>query len=214
METKKHHLSLYWLGTLIVILGIWDLALNVPLVHAAPMALASEPQDLNIFAKLAKQAVPSVVNLSVVNTVQTDFNGQPGGPLGSQPGGNFFQYFFGGNGIPSQLSPQLRGQPGFPKRAQKEVSLGTGFIIDSSGIILTNNHVVAHSDQVEINFTESADEKSTQGKVIGRDPDLDVALIQFHPTRKLVPVVLGDSDALEVGEFEAQVSTSRIRRPK
>ena len=181
-RTPKGISSIYWLGFIIIALGMWNVA------HA---------DDLNIFAKLSKQVVPSVVNLSVVNTVQTDYSSNQ---LPPQLGGNFFQYFFGNN-LNGKMPPSLKPGPGYPGRAQKEVSLGTGFIIDASGILLTNNHVVAHGDKVEIQFTESSDEKPIEGKVIGRDPDLDVALISFKPTHKLTAVVFGDSDALEVGEF-------------
>jgi serine protease Do len=87
----------------------------------------------------------------------------------------------------------------------RSASLGTGFIIDSSGIILTNQHVVAGADEIKVTFTESPDEKPTPGKVIGRDPELDVALIQVKTDRKLVPLPLGDSDVLQVGEYVAAV---------
>jgi len=189
METKnkKNTASLYWLGIMTLILSVWSLSL-------AGAAETGEPADLNVFAKLSKQVVPSVVNLSVVNTVQTQLSQQQMDP---RMGGNLFQYFFNGN-MGGNPGGNLNGKM---PRQQKEVSLGTGFIIDASGILLTNNHVVAHGDKVEIQFTENPDEKPIEGKVIGRDPELDVALIQFHPTRKLVPVVLGDSDALQVGEF-------------
>ena len=79
--------------------------------------------------------------------------------------------------------------------------MGTGFVIDASGILLTNNHVVANSDTVDIQLTEEADEKPIEGKVIGRDPDLDVALIRFKPPHALTALKLGDSDALQVGEY-------------
>src|SRR6185295_18781423 len=83
------------------------------------------------------------------------------------------------------------------QKMPKAMALGTGFIIDASGLILTNNHVVAIA--VGIQFTEEADEKPSDGEVVGRDPDLDVALIRVKSKREMVPVVLGDSDTLEVG---------------
>jgi serine protease Do len=85
------------------------------------------------------------------------------------------------------------------------MSLGTGFIIDASGLILTNNHVVAGADEIKINFTEEADEKPTDGEVVGRDVELDVALIRVKTKRQMKPLELGDSDALEVGEYVAAV---------
>ena len=157
---------------------------------SGPQVVAEDvPADLNIFAKLAKQTVPSVVNLSVVSTVQTDYN-----EMNAEINADVLNDFFGQYGHP----PGMRR---LPPHARKEVALGTGFIIDPSGVILTNNHVVAHADQVEIQLTESADDKPIQGKVIGRDPDLDVALIRFTPPRKLTALTLGNSDAIDVGEF-------------
>ena len=81
------------------------------------------------------------------------------------------------------------------------MSLGTGFIIDSSGLILTNNHVVADADEIKISFTESLDEKPTDGEVVGRDPEIDIAVIRVKTKHEMVPVAFGDSDALEVGEY-------------
>lgn len=85
------------------------------------------------------------------------------------------------------------------------MSLGTGFIIDSSGLILTNNHVVAGADEIKISFTEEADEKPTDGEVVGRDAELDVALIRVKTKREMKPLEFGDSDSLEVGEYVAAV---------
>ena len=80
------------------------------------------------------------------------------------------------------------------------MSLGTGFIIEP-GLILTNNHVVAEADEIKISFTEAVDEKPTDGEVVGRDPEIDVALIRVKSKQEMVPITLGDSDALEVGEY-------------
>ena len=81
------------------------------------------------------------------------------------------------------------------------MSLGTGFIIDASGLILTNNHVVQDADEIKIFFTEETDEKPADGEVVGRDPELDIAVIRVKSKRTLVPVVFGDSDNVEVGEY-------------
>jgi serine protease Do len=100
-----------------------------------------------------------------------------------------FRQFFG-----NQFPPSARPHT-------KSAALGTGFVIDPSGIILTNNHVVAGADEITVQFTENADEKPTKAKVIGRDPELDIALIRVKPPEKLQALALGDSDALEVGEY-------------
>jgi serine protease Do len=164
--------------------------------QSAPLAEAS---GINIFANLSKQAIPSVVNISTISTVKMANRALGGAPQGFPEGlpENFFEQFFGGGtGFPQH--PGFRGQKP-PER--KTMALGSGFIVDPSGIIMTNNHVVAGADEIKIQFTENPDEEPTPGKVIGRDPDLDVALIQVKTPRKLIALPLGDSDALNVGEY-------------
>ena len=147
-------------------------------VQASLLSSAGEPGARNIFVRLAHQAVPSVVNISTVSTVKTAFANDPR---------DLFQEFFG-SGIPSRDLP-------------KTAALGTGFVIDPSGIILTNHHVVAGADEISVQFTENPEEKPTPARVIGRDPELDLALIQVKSSRKLEALPLGDSDALQVGEY-------------
>ena len=145
------------------------------------LAQASEPQDLNLFVRLAKGAIPSVVNISTVSTVRpTAYQDDPQ---------DLFRQFFGNQFTPHNRAPS------------KAAALGTGFVVDPSGIILTNNHVVAGADEITVQFTENPDEKPTKAKVIGRDPELDIALIRIETPRKLQALPLGDSDALEVGEY-------------
>jgi serine protease Do len=155
-----------------------------------PPPLSGNP---NIFVSLAKLTVPSVVNIQTMVA----------GPRVSRGGGamspeEFFRRFFEGPGFGGGQRqapiPQERSRP-------RLGSLGTGFIIDASGIILTNQHVVAGADQIKIQFTEDPNEKPTDGKIIARDPDMDIALIQVKTDRKLTALALGDSDALEVGEY-------------
>src|SRR6185503_7990393 len=154
----------------------------------------------NIFVSLAKKVVPSVVNISTSKAVKSPF-------VQGAPDDIFRRFFedFGGpgfgfppqGGAPRGRFPRQQREPNVPKA----VSLGTGFIVDASGLILTNNHVVADADEIKIAFSESPDEKPTEGEVVGRDAELDVALIRVKTKRDLVPLPLGDSDALEVGEY-------------
>lgn len=173
----------------------------------APQAIAGPTIpgfDANIFVNLSKKVVPSVVNISTFTTTKGR-----GAPLSPE---DFFHRFFedmyrqgrpGGPGSPDDDeddSPKnFKGPRG--KNGPRAMSLGTGFIIDAAGLILTNNHVVADADEIKINFTESTDEKPTDGEVVGRDPEIDVALIKVKSKREMTPVILGDSDALEVGEY-------------
>jgi serine protease Do len=156
--------------------------------------------DANIFVNLAKKIVPSVVNISSFTTVRSPY--APGSP------DDILRKFFG------EIFPQYKGKQGgedeedeenLPRlpgqRLPKAMSLGTGFIIDSSGLILTNNHVVADAESIKISFTESKDEKPSDAEVVGRAPEFDVALVKVKNKREMIPVTFGESDALEVGEY-------------
>ena len=171
------------------------------------MGTASDLES-NIFVKPSKNVVPSVVNISTLTTVKS--------PLGNGGQDDLFRKFFedffrqhGQGGGPQENdgdedeTPSPAPKKGGPKNktGPKSMALGTGFIIDASGLILTNNHVVAGADEIKIQFTEEANEKPTDGEVVGRDPELDLALIKVKSKRKMTPVTLGDSDALEVGEY-------------
>ncbi|MGK5087247.1 trypsin-like peptidase domain-containing protein, partial [Bdellovibrionota bacterium FG-2] len=177
------------------------------------------PGDPNIFVGLSKKIVPSVVNISTFTTVRVPRGGQGTpddlfrrffedffrqhqgmGPQGPQGPGDDED-----DGMPPTHPKSPKGPKGSPGKGPKSMSLGTGFIIDASGLILTNNHVVIDADEIKISFTEATDEKPTDGEVVGRDPEIDVALIRIKSKREMVPLVLGDSDALEVGEYVAAV---------
>ncbi|MCM2323744.1 MAG: trypsin-like peptidase domain-containing protein [Oligoflexia bacterium] len=177
----------------------------IPRLVAAPAATPTEApgiapgNDPNLFVSLAKKVVPSVVNISTLSRVKSPF--PPGSP--EELFRRFFEDFFGGRGMPPGMPPEGNDDEGGGEggRAPRAMALGSGFIIDASGVILTNNHVVAEADEIKIHFTEAPDERPSDGEVIGRDPDLDVALIRVKSKRKMVPLPLGDSEKLEVGEY-------------
>ncbi len=81
---------------------------------------------------------------------------------------------------------------------QKLQSLGSGFVISEKGYIVTNNHVVQDADEITILFP---DEKEYSGKIVGRDPRTDIAVIKIKPDHKLPVTPLGDSDKVEIGDF-------------
>jgi serine protease Do len=170
------------------------------LLATAGLFAHAEALDPNIFVKLSKQAVASVVNISTISTVKTPYGG---GNSQDDLFRKFFEDFLrrhgqdDGGGDDDDQAPMPKKGGKLPKA----MSLGSGFIIDSSGLILTNNHVVADADEIKITFTEEADEKPTDGTVVGRDTDLDVALIKVKTQRNMVPLSLGDSDELQVGEY-------------
>jgi serine protease Do len=81
---------------------------------------------------------------------------------------------------------------------RKMNSLGSGFVIDSSGYVVTNNHVIADADEVTVKFSDSTELQAT---IVGRDPSTDLALLKVEPKTPLVAVSFGNSDALRVGDW-------------
>jgi serine protease Do len=150
----------------------------------------------DIFVELSRRLVPSVVNIYTTQTVKSPYGGGPQGDLYRR----FFEQFFGEDfdGMPPGMPP---GGPSGPGR--KAQSLGTGFVIDEKeGLILTNNHVIAEADEIKVILTEEdADRDGVDAAVVGADPEADVALIKIKVDRKLQAAPLGDSDALQVGEW-------------
>jgi serine protease Do len=146
-------------------------------------ALAREtPPD---FVELAKRLKPAVVNISTSksNKPVKKFRRQPNNPFGSDPFEDFFDRFF----------------EEMPQRSFKERSLGSGFIISNDGYILTNNHVVAGADEVKVKLSDGRGEY--RATVKGGDEKLDLALIKIDMKEQLTVAPLGDSDAIEVGEW-------------
>lgn len=168
---------------------------SMGLAHAA-----DAPTNLNLFVDLSKKLIPSVVNISTLAAV--------GGARAARPYGyqedrfhRFFEEFFK-RGYPGGEEEDEEEDRPSRNKGKRPLALGTGFIIDEAGLILTNSHVVEGADEIQIQFSERSDEEATIGEVVGRDPELDLALIRVKvKQQKLVPVVLGDSDRLEVGEY-------------
>jgi len=137
------------------------------------------------FVELAKKLKPTVVNIRTAKIIKPRSNLQR--PRMQSPFDNFFEDFFG------QYNGQMPQQ-----RARREQSLGTGFIISSDGYILTNNHVVRGADEVMVKL---ADGREIKGEIKGSDEKLDLALIKISEKETFHAADLGDSDALEVGEW-------------
>ncbi len=160
---------------------IGGLAASVLLAGTAPARTAPES-----FADLAEKLLPSVVNISTTQTVRGPQRGpdMPQFPPGS-PFEEFFKDFF-----------ERRGQQDSqPRRA---TSLGSGFIVDSSGFVVTNNHVIEGADEINVILN---DDKSLPAKVIGRDSKTDLALLKVETTKPLPATRWGDSGVLRVGDW-------------
>jgi serine protease Do len=149
--------------------------------HAASSAapIVTSP-GLPDFVSLAKKLSPSVVNVSTTQ-IRKATQGGPG--LGDDQMGEFFERFFG---APAPRGPQRRS------------GLGSGFIIDSNGTILTNYHVVDGAEKISVTLSDG---KNYDAKVVGKDQKSDIAVVKIDAGRDLPAVNLGDSDRLEVGEW-------------
>jgi serine protease Do len=138
------------------------------------------------FAELSDKVKESVVNISTTQVIkghplQPFFS--PDSPFREFFGEDFFKRFFGE----------------MPQGEMKTHSLGSGVVIDASGLILTNNHVVEKAEEIKIKLQNG---KEYDAKVVGRDPKTDLALIEAKPDKDFPkPAVLGDSDAIRVGDW-------------
>jgi serine protease Do len=171
-----------------------------PAAPAPPPAPVLEPipgtvTGLPDFATLAERLSPVVVNISTraqrkeSDTPRFHGPGQPGPqwPFGEGDPKDFsepFERFFG---------PGPKQQHQAPQR-----SLGSGFVIDTEGYILTNNHVVENADEIVVRLDNEQELKAT---VVGKDPKTDLALLKIEGAKNLTAVPLGDSDKLRVGEW-------------
>jgi serine protease Do len=144
------------------------------------------------FSDLADTVGPAVVHIKVEKTVKR--SGRTLGPSNQNPfGGNKqFKDFFG-----RQFGQQR--QPEFKQPGQ-----GSGFIVDKSGYIVTNNHVVEGADKITVILK---DETQLDAQVVGLDPVSDIALIKVNPKTQLKTVRLGSSDKLRVGEWVAAIGS-------
>jgi serine protease Do len=156
---------------------------------SAVNAIAS-PTDSHVpssFSQIVKKAAPSVVNISSVTVVSTDQQMPFQNPFGDDPFGDLFDHFFRYR-IPIPQVPEDYRQTG----------LGTGFIIDKDGYILTNNHLVESAEEINVTLV---DKREFKAEIIGRDPKTDLALLKIEGAEDLEPLTLGDSDKLEVGDW-------------
>ena len=136
------------------------------------------------FVVLAKKLKPIVVNISTTQVSEAHGSQEFGNPFGEDdPFNDFWRRFFGGP---------------LPRGPQRQRSLGSGFIIDGDGSILTNNHVVENAQKIVVKL---ADDQEYEAKVIGRDSKTDIAIIRINAKTSLPAAALGDSDRLEVGEW-------------
>jgi serine protease Do len=174
-----------------------------PLTIPAPVNLSNE------FSKITKQVGPAVVNINTITlpkqsasprrrgrTLPLTPNNPNGGDDGSQGDmQDFFNRFFGGG---------QGGDDGSDGGGGEREALGSGFVVDSRGYIITNNHVVDKADKIFVKLSTDPDGGSEHGrpaKVIGVDPATDIAVIKIDAPEPLPTVKLGNSDGAQVGDW-------------
>ena len=169
------------------------------LTLAAPLtivAAGAQNQDVVMvpanFSELAEMARPGVVNIRTERTMKG--------------GGRVFRHFFGDQfrGHPNPFEEFFGPFNNEPEREYKQQSLGSGFIIDKEGYIVTNNHVIDDADEIKVRLYN---EKEYEAKVVGRDPKTDLALIKIEAPKDLQPLTLGNSDELKVGTWVVAIGS-------
>jgi serine protease Do len=174
---------------------------------ARPLVIP-KPLDLsNAFSKIAKDVGPAVVNINTESIPKQSANRRSGRrgqiiPFGGNQGNqgdqgdmqDFFNRFFGGQG----------GDDGEDQGGGKREALGSGFIVDSRGYIITNNHVVDKADKIYVKLSTDPDNDGEDGRpahVIGVDAETDIAVIKIDAPQPLPTVKLGNSDGAQVGDW-------------
>ena len=163
-------------------LAIASILLGPPLALTTAYPAAAQAKPTNL-ADLVDQVADAVVNISATQTVE-DKDIAPDLPKGT-PFDEMFDEFFKNHGI----NPQPRA-----RRAQ---SLGSGFVIDPSGIVITNNHVIGDANDIMVIFTDG---RKLKAKIVGKDSKVDVAVLKVDSDKPLKTVKFGDSDKMRVGD--------------
>ncbi|WP_374546459.1 DegQ family serine endoprotease [Rhodoblastus sp.] len=153
-------------------------------LQPAPLRAAPAPES---FADLAQSVTPAVVNISATTqAVEEKDADAPKLPPGSPLDDMFEEYL--------KRRKQQNGE-GHPRRSS---SLGSGFVIDAAGIVITNNHVIDGANDVEVIFTDGSKLKA---EIVGKDAKVDLAVLRVKPPKPLAAVKFGDSDKSRVGDW-------------
>ncbi len=160
-----------------------------PAMNSAPL---TGPVTATTFREIAKRASPAVVNIRTESRQRTQDLSEFFG------GSDLFDRFFGpsGGGAPGR-------RPEGRQRDQLVQAAGTGFIIDKSGLILTNNHVVEGASKIKVSLYGEDDDQEYDAKIVGRDPLTDSALIELteKPDHTLPAIEFGDSSQMQPGDW-------------
>ena len=160
-----------------------------PLLYAKSTGTFNAPES---FSRLAEMASPAVVNIRIEKTIKPrgpstrQFHRNPWGR--ESPFNDFFERFFGEEG----------------QREFKQPSVGSGFIIDKNGYVVTNNHVIEDADKIRVKLS---DYHEFDAEVVGRDPNTDIALLKVKSDQELPFIKLGDSKKLKVGQWVVAIGS-------
>ncbi len=174
-----------------------------PILTAACLAMAgamvSAPASARGpegIADVAEKVIDAVVNISTSQTVEAKGGGDGKGAMPQLPPGSPFEEFF------DDFFKNRRGGPGSKGggdlQPHRTNSLGSGFIIDPSGIVVTNNHVIADADEINVIMNDGTKIKAD---IVGIDKKTDLAVLKFKPPHPLTAVKFGDSDKLRLGDW-------------
>ncbi len=173
------------------------ISLGAATMLAAGPAFARGPDGI---ADIAEKVIDAVVNISTSQTVDASKGG--GGDRGATPQlppGSPFEEFFDdffknrrGGGGPKG------GERGSDMQPRKTNSLGSGFVVDTAGVVVTNNHVIADADEINVIMNDGTKIKA---ELVGVDKKTDIAVLKFKPVKPLIAVKFGNSDKLRLGEW-------------
>jgi serine protease Do len=161
------------------------------LLAPVPPASATGPDQL---AEIAAAVSDTVVNISATQVIAETRTGTPPKVAPGTPFDDLFEEFFRRQRQGDQTAPR--------QRERKSSSLGSGFVVDASGIVITNNHVIADAQDITVIFTDG---QKLKAEVVGKDSKVDVAVLKVKPDKPLKAARFGDSEAMRVGDWVVAV---------
>ena len=173
-------------------LGLAALAVGAASAFGTP-ALARGPDGI---ADVAEKVIDAVVNISTSQTVEAKGGGGGSDAMPQLPPGSPFEEFF--DDFFKNRRGRAAAKGGERLQPHKTNSLGSGFIVDTSGIVVTNNHVIADADEINVILNDGTKIKA---ELVGVDKKTDLAVLKFKPPKPLIAVKFGDSDKLRLGDW-------------
>src|SRR5277367_518167 len=168
-----------------ICLGALSALVSVPALARGPEAIAD----------VAEKVIDAVVNISTSQTIEAKGDGR--GAVPQLPPGSPFEEFFD-DFFKDRRGGGKGGDRNSDLQPHKTSSLGSGFIVDTAGVVVTNNHVIADADEISVIMNDGSKFKA---ELVGVDKKTDLAVLKFTPNKPLIAVKFGDSDKLRLGEW-------------